>query len=492
VRGVDGAELWRLTMQHSPIGMALVDLEGRVFMTNQAIADMLGYDVDDFLERGFQEFTHPEDLDADLELFQRAMTGEIDSYRLRKRYLHTDGHVVWGDLSVAVVRGPDRSPLYFISQVLDVTEQRSNEVELETARAEIEREHTTLEAIFDTVNVGILLIDNDGRYSRMNRRHRETMSLPFPDGHDGGAGQLGHVYRLDGKTLMVREEMPSYRAANGEEFDDYTYWVGQDPQARAAFSTSARQVLDPRGERLGAVIAYQEITDLMCAMKIKDDFVASVSHELRTPLTAVLGYLEILCDDDELAPSVVAQMRVVQRNALRLQDLLADLLFMGQARDNDVWLRPSSVDLAATVAEAVAAAGPFADRREVAIDVDAPGHLSAVVDEQRIRQVVDNLLSNAVKFSPAGSAVHVRLRSQEDTDVLEVHNHGIGIDPDELDQVFTRFFRGEQAMAEQVPGTGLGLSIVDSIVTAHGGSVAVESDGERGTTFRVTLPHASP
>ena len=95
--------------------------------------------------------------------------------------------------------------------------------------------------------MGLLLIRHDGHYERMNRRHAETMALPFPDGHDGEAGQLGAVYLADGKTLMGKEEMPSYRAVQGEEFDDYTYWVGDDPRTRAAFSTSARQVRRPQG-----------------------------------------------------------------------------------------------------------------------------------------------------------------------------------------------------------------------------------------------------
>jgi two-component system phosphate regulon sensor histidine kinase PhoR len=488
MRDVDSAELWRLTMEHSPIGMALVDADGRVFVANQALCDMLGYDIDEILTKDFREFTHPDDLDGDLELFEKALAGEIDVYRLRKRYTHAAGHVVWGDLSVAIVRGPDGHPLHFISQVLDVTEQRDHEEQLETARAEIEQEHQTLEAIFDTVNVGLLLIDNDGRYTRMNRRHRETMSLPFPDGHHGGAGQLGHVYHLEGQALMAKEDMPSYRAVMGEEFDDYAYWVGDDPQRRAAFSTSARQVRGPHGERQGAVIAYQEITDLMHAMQVKDEFVSSVSHELRTPLTAVLGYLETLCEHDELPPDLLAQLRIVQRNALRLKGLLSDLLFVGQAHEGDLWLRRSPTDLATTVTEAVEAARHFADRSGVTIRVEVPDELPTVVDEQRIRQVVDNLVSNAVKYSPAGGTVHVVLRRTGDSDVLDVTDTGIGIDPAEQDHVFARFFRGDQAVSRHIPGTGLGLSIVSSIVSAHGGSVSLDSEVGRGSTFSVSLP----
>jgi two-component system phosphate regulon sensor histidine kinase PhoR len=484
----ESADLWRLTVQHSPIGMALVGLDGRPLMVNRALSEMLGYDADELTHRGFQELTHADDLEADLAFYGQALAGEIDSYRMRKRYLHADGQVVWGDLSVALVRGPDGLPLHFIAQILDVTEQQEHEERLKTARAEADHERQTLEAIFETVRVGLVLIGSDGRYERMNRHHQETMSLPFPDGHRGEAGQLGHVYFPDGKTLMGKEDMPSYRALQGEEFDDYMYWVGDDPPTRAAFSTSARQMRGPSGERLGAALAYQEITDLMRAMQVKDEFVSSVSHELRTPLTSVVGHLEMLCDNDELPPSVISQLRVVQRNAIRLQALLSDLLQVGQDNEGNLELQRAEVDLTALVYDAAEATRPGAQKLGVTIETHVPDHLSVPVDGQRIRQVVDNLLSNAVKYTGDGGSVTVILRRRGDAVELEVSDTGIGIAPDEVDQVFTRFFRGGQALKLHIPGTGLGLNIVSSIVAAHGGAVALESELGRGSTFRVTLP----
>lgn len=487
----DGADLWRLTLQHSPIGMALVSLDGRLLMVNRALCEMLGYEAVRLSQLGFQELTHAADLDAGLELFGQAVAGEIDSYRLRKRYLHADGHVVWGDLSVALVRGPDDRPLHFISQILDVTEQRDHEERLAAASAEVERERQALEAIFETVNVGLLLIGSDGRYERMNRRHRETLTLPFPDGHKGAAGQLGHVYFPDGKTLMSKEDMPSFRASEGEEFSDYTYWVGDDPRTRAAFSTSARQVRGPAGEKLGAALAYQEITDLMRAIQVQDEFVSSVSHELRTPLTSILGYLEMLCDHEGLPADVSAQLRVVQRNALRLRTLLSDLLHVGQVGKDSLQLQRAPVDLAALVDEAAQATGPFAEKCGITVEVDAPEHLSACVDEQRIRQVLDNLLSNAVKYGEPGGSATIVLRQIADSIELEVRDTGMGIAQDEVEHVFDRFFRGDEALKKHLPGTGLGLNIVRSIVSAHDGLVTLKSEVGRGSTFHITLPQPS-
>ncbi len=487
----DDAALWRLTLQHSPIGMTLVGLDGRLLMVNRALCEMLGYDAETLSQRGFQELTHPEDLDADLELFDQAVVGDIDSYRLSKRYLHADGHVIWGDLSVALVRDPDGAPLHFVSQILDVTEQHAYAERLETANAEKDREHQTLEAVFETVGVGLLLIGPDGHYERMNRRHHESMHLPFPTGHEGEAGQLGHVYFDDGKTLMAREDMPSYRAVQGEEFDDYSYWVGADPRSRKAFSTSARQVRGPAGQILGAALAYQDITDLMRAMQVKDEFVSSVSHELRTPLTSLLGYLEILCEYDDLPADVTSQLHVMQRNALRLRTLLSDLLHVGQSDEGGLQVERVPMDLVDVVHEAVEASRPVADKCGMTLHLEAPSHLVVMADEQRIRQVLDNLISNAIKYTVAGGSVSVALRQKPDCIELDVSDTGMGIPPDEVENVFSRFFRGNDVRTSHIPGTGLGLNIVSSIVAAHDGSVTVESEVGRGSTFRVTLPSSA-
>ncbi|MCD4533323.1 ATP-binding protein [Nocardioides sp. cx-169] len=482
------SDLWNLTLQHSPIGMALVAPDGRLLMANPALAGMLGYDVDELTSRGFQEITHPEDLAADLGLVARTLEGEIDSFRLRKRYLHAQGQVIWGDLSAALVRSRDGTPLHFISQILDVTDQHQQEERLRRANADLERERQALEAIFETVGVGLLLIGPDGRYERMNRRHEETMRLPFPDGHDGHAGQLGHVYGLDGTTPLTKEEMPSQRAAMGEEFDDYAYWAGEDPLTRTAFSTSARQLRSASGQRLGAALAYQDITDLMRAIQVKDQFVASVSHELRTPLTSVLGYLEILGSRNDLPAQVVRQLRVVQRNALRLEALVTDLLHVGQADEGSLPLRRGPADLASLTRHAVEAVAAVAEEAGVSLEVDVPDRLDTVVDEQRMRQVVDNLLSNAVKYTLRDGSVTVALSEDDGTVRLTVSDTGIGIARDEVDQVFDRFFRGHEARDRHIPGTGLGLDIVSSIVAAHDGEVTLESRLGTGSTFRVSLP----
>ncbi len=344
------------------------------------------------------------------------------------------------------------------------------------------------QAIFDTVDVGLVLLDRTGGYEGINRRHQDFMRLAYPEGHLGRAGQLGEVYAGDGTTLLSREQMPTYRASHGEEFDDVRMWVGSDPLTRRALSVSARRVEDEAGRLAGAALAYTDVTDFMRALRVKDEFVASVSHELRTPLTSISGYVDILQERDDLPAEVAAQLEVVARNTSRLARLVADLLHTAQAGDGPLPVERTRTDLAAIVRNSVEAAGPAARRAGVTITLEAPCSLDAVVDAQRMAQVVDNLLSNAIKYSHPDGHVRVTLAVDGDRFVLVVADDGLGISAADRDRLFTKFFRTRQAEERAIQGVGLGLSISRSIVEGHGGRIEVDSELGVGSEFRVRVP----
>jgi signal transduction histidine kinase len=322
----------------------------------------------------------------------------------------------------------------------------------------------------------------------MNRHHRALMPIAFPDGHAGRAGQLGQVYAEDGVSLLGREEMPTIRASRGEEFDDHRIWIGGDPLTRRALSVSARTVLDEQGQVAGAALAYKDITDLMRAMRVKDEFVASVSHELRTPLTSIHGYVSLLLERPDLPEDVLGQLGIVDRNTERLRRLVADLLHTAEADEGAMHVVRTLADLGEIVRESVRAATPAAEAAGIELELEAPEELPAVVDPQRMAQVVDNLVSNALKYTPAGGRVRVGLGVDGSRVELVVSDTGIGIEATDRSRLFTRFFRARHAEEQSIQGVGLGLSITRSIVECHGGRIEVQSEVGRGSTFRVRIP----
>jgi hypothetical protein len=485
----DGEQLWQLTLEHSPVGMTLVAPDGRLLSANRALCQMLGYTEEQIRALSFQEITHPDDLAEDLVLLDATLAGERSSYRLRKRYFHADGHVVWGDLSVALLRAPDGTPIHFISQILDVTEPQESAARLAETSGELNHQRLRLQAVLESVDIGLVVLDRDGQSELVNRRHQQFMELARPGGAAAHAGHQDEVFAEDGLRLLSSDERPVARAARGEEFDDLRVCIGSDPLTRRALSSSARSVSGPDGEFDGAVLAYADVTDYVRAMEAKDAFVASVSHELRTPLTSILGHLELLAERPDDPAEVLRRVRVVERNATRLRDLVADLLQAAQMTDGQVQLNRLPLQVADIVVDAVEAVRPIARSSgiEIALDVPERGPVASV-DGQRLRQVLDNLLSNGVKYTEPGGSVTVVLRQEGPMLDISVSDTGIGIAPADLDRLFTRFFRGHQAKQRMVPGAGLGLSIVRGIVEAHGGQVQIDSVLGEGSTFRVLLP----
>jgi two-component system, OmpR family, phosphate regulon sensor histidine kinase PhoR len=228
------------------------------------------------------------------------------------------------------------------------------------------------------------------------------------------------------------------------------------------------------------------------AQRLKDEFFALVSHELRTPLTSIVGYLELLIEEEagEISPDQRRFLGVIERNARRLQRLVGDLLFAAQVEAGTLSLDRESVDLEEVVREAVATGRPRADRAQVELVADTGDVPPVEGDPDRLGQVVDNLVSNAIKFTPAGGRITVRLCRQDGRARIEVQDTGIGIPAAEQARLFERFYRASSATERSIPGIGLGLSISRAIAEAHGGAIVFESQEGSGTTFTVELPIA--
>ena len=224
-------------------------------------------------------------------------------------------------------------------------------------------------------------------------------------------------------------------------------------------------------------------------------FVADASHELRTPLATIRGYAELhrmggLPTSDD----VVDTMRRIEDSATRMGSLVDDLLVLARLDESPTTAR-EPVDLTVLGADAVS------DLR--ALDPDRPARLTSLSggelaptivtgDDVRLRQVVANLVGNVVRHTPAGTPVEVAVGVDAGSGVLEVRDHGPGIDPEHAARVFERFYRVDSSRNRESGGAGLGLAIVAGIVRAQGGEVALSPTPGGGTTVRVALPTAAP
>jgi two-component system, sensor histidine kinase and response regulator len=221
--------------------------------------------------------------------------------------------------------------------------------------------------------------------------------------------------------------------------------------------------------------------------RLKDEFIALVSHELRTPLASILGYVELLREEVD-GPNTERCAEVIERNAQRLLRLVGDLQLLSQIQSGMMAMEFRRADLADIVAHAVEDLRPEADRKHIDLTLSATAIPVISVDPTRIAQLLANLLSNAVKFTSDGGRVEVRLGTEGGQVVLAVADTGVGILAADQDRIFERFYRTAIVRRQETQGTGLGLTITKAIVAAHNGTIAVESDEGRGSTFTVRLP----
>lgn len=486
--GREAYDLWRLTVEHSPIAMCLVATDGRMVEPNHAFAAMVGYSLAEVRDLTFAQITLPADLEEDMALFEATLSGEREGYRLTKRFVRVNGEVMWGDLSVVLVRAADGMPMHFISQVLDVTEAHEAHTRLEAAMALVDEERLLLQVILDTVDVGLVMVDRDGGNQRHNRRQLEILRMAGAEGDHTGAGLVGHFYAADGSTPIDEVDMPEPRALRGEEFDDERIWVGPNAASRRALSVSARTVRNSQGEPAGAALAFSDVTELVHALKAREVFEGSISHELRTPLTAVLGHLEMLIDDGELPEATIGQLLVAQRNAVRLRLLVSDLLDPAARTNGTLALVRAPADLMVLARETVETVSETKPALNIILAAHRGDAAPALVDAHRVRQVLDNVISNAVKYTNPGGHVEVHVETEEHDVVVTVTDTGIGMGPEVLTRLWDPFFRAEEARERVTPGVGLGLGIARSIVLAHGGHIDVTSAPGEGSTFRIYFP----
>ncbi len=244
-----------------------------------------------------------------------------------------------------------------------------------------------------------------------------------------------------------------------------------------------------------AVQRLQEVDEL------KADLVSNVSHELRTPITSVLGYLEMVTDGEfgDITAPLRAVLARVSDNANRLERLVDDLLTLGAAESSGLVLDMVEVDLREVLLSLCELMQELCRGRDVVLEVDA-GDTPILLrgDPAALERVIVNLVTNAIKFIDGAGTVHVELgplassNGQRPGGLLVVRDTGIGIGPEAQAKLFTRFFRAPEAAALAIPGSGLGLSIVQSIVTAHGGEVDIDSTLGVGTAVTVRLPAERP
>jgi PAS domain S-box-containing protein len=533
---------FRVAFETAPIGMALCDLSGRFLQVNPAFCQILGRHESELLQANWRDVTHGEDCAAQ-EAFERdAVAGRQYWYTMDKRYVRPDGSEVWTHLARSVVTSPDGEPLYFISQVVDVTDRIAAERALKRQKEELSALHeTTLDLIRRLEPTSLLhaILTRAAALMRTDHAYLHVMDeaagdLELRAGIGLFAPHIGYRMRR-GEGLAGK----AWETGEAVAIDDYQGWSGKRPgfdfiksavalplragpdivgviglvreEEGRPFSPDQVDLLSRFGRLASLALdnarlyseAQQELRErrraelelahaaeglrqaneeLRAADETKSTFVAVASHELRTPLTSILGFASTLLTHWERIPDEEkrAQVGVIEGQARRLAQMAEELLTMSKLEAGALEVHAQPVPVRDAIEQVLAS---FTDHA-AEIEVGQADGIKAYADPQHVLHMLTNYVSNALKYGRP--PVRIDARERDGWVELTVTDCGPGVPPEFVLRLFEKFAQAQGTEG----GTGLGLSIVRGLARAQGGEAWYEPAEPQGATFGLRLPQS--
>ncbi|MEH2311957.1 MAG: chemotaxis protein CheB [Nostoc sp.] len=375
---------------------------------------------------------------------------------------------------------------------------------LKRSAATLEQARNYAEAIVETVQVPLIVLDSDFRVNKANRSFYETFQVSPSQTAQSVVFELGNgQWNLPGLRSLLEDILANDISIQNLEIEHRFEQIGQK-----TILLNGWKIIQ-EGEPQKILLTIEDITErkqfelersnllaqeqsarqqAQIANRAKDEFLSNLSHELRNPLNTILGWAQLSRTRDFDSSATTHAWEVVERSARVQAQLIDDMLDVSRITSGKLYLNNRLIDLVSVVDVAIEAVKLSAEAKTIQI-VSQLNSATVVGDFDRLQQVLWNLLSNAIKFTPVGGRVEITLEAVDTHAQIRVSDTGIGISADLLPYVFERFRQGNSSSSKAAQGLGLGLSIVRHLVELHGGTVQAQSPGEgQGTTIIVSLP----
>jgi PAS domain S-box-containing protein len=371
------------------------------------------------------------------------------------------------------------------TRLLSVLARQASQVIAQTqSYFEVVEEKKQLVSAIESIVSGLITVAKNGHMMQINASARRMFGLNSQEVH-------GRPFDEIIEDQAVRDLINSCIRDEEEQLAEIAVNM---PEERI-FQSQTALMHNEDHEIIGAVVVFNDITEIRSIERMKTAFVSTVSHELRTPLTSIKGFISTLLQDHEGYYDTDTQRefyQIIDSECDRLTRLISDLLNVSRieaGRALDLNLQP--VGLRNLIEKVISVQKSYASNHELVTDI-ADGIDQVVADEDKVDQILTNLVNNAIKYSPNGGKITIKAWPEDERAVISVSDQGMGIPDDHLAKVFDRFHRIDNRDTRKVGGTGIGLFLVKHLVEAHHGDIRVDSEVGVGTTFTFWLPKEGP
>ncbi len=472
----------------------------RLAYMNEAYTQQTGYARDEAIGKTLDDFRQAMPDDEGMRVIRAAIasgsaaSSEVASYR-------KDGTTYWNQMTLHPVRNAAGEVTHWISIERDITEEVARTSALAEEHDRLlaltraaRRLFTALDARTIVATVRDVIGQLIGAEGRVVAVRTDGMVAPVDElglADWSNAQRDEFVERAIYIRTRVVDEQHRRAVAPAGHFADLRYALDLRMRTARSLRNTDLFVFDLIAEYFAVasrnVSLYHELDERRSAVlelnQTKSDLIAMLAHDFRGPLTSIVGFAELTGEVGAVNEEQREFLDTIKRSAVQLSELATDTLTLSRLERNEVTLQLGDVDLGALAASIAA---QYADRSSLNVEVAGDPHVTG--DDERLRQVLANLIDNAIKYSPGAQPPLVTIEGREDDVVIAVTDHGIGIPAGEVSRVFDRFSRASNARRMRISGTGFGLFLTKQLVQLHGGTIAVESQENKGSRFIVTLP----
>jgi PAS domain S-box-containing protein len=491
----ESEERFRATFEQAAVGVAHVGLDGRWLRVNDKVCEITGYTRKELSRLTFQDITHLDDLQKDLDNLDQLLADDIRTYSTEKRYLRKDGSIVWINLTVSAVRDALDRVKYFITNIVDVTERRR-------AQEALSQSEERYRAVVEQSSEGLYLVDSaTKRILETNPALQDMLGYTADElrgmglheivAHDRETVEANVERTLREGTRFIRER--GYLRKDGSVVEVEIAASVIDYGGKRVICAAIRDITERKQAEEAIRRLNEDLEDrvrrrtaqLRAANEELQALSTSVSHDLRAPLRAITGFGRILLEDYGAGLDEAGQdyLRRIQDAGERMGMMIDDLLDLSRLTRREIRYEEVVLSaLARDVAEHLRRVDP---QRRTRFAV-AEG-ISATGDAGLLRVVMENLLENAWKFTSTEPEALIEFGAVERDGrfVYHVRDNGVGFDQAYADKLFAPFQRLHSE--GEFEGTGVGLSTVARIVRRHGGTLWAEGEVGRGAAFYFTL-----